>query len=193
MENTSECPMLILLRGKMTKGRCLPLSPDEPHSRRTSYHGIRLVPASPALTKLLLSHGQFFDSVQVGLIPETGSLRHVDGSARADSHLRADNVLRPIAPAGRNVSRKSETRERGHGYVVGAPDAGFEHPPAPKRDVSCPAQFVKPLGGGESSHASKFHIDNLARAQFNGLARVVGTVNRLIQAIGVEISLCSLA
>ena len=62
--------------------------------------GPNLQQRNPTLAKLLLSCGHFFDAIEVGLITEAGVLGHEDGSLSADGHLRGDDVLRPVPPAG---------------------------------------------------------------------------------------------
>src|SRR5208337_2158452 len=75
------------------------------------------------LAKLLLSQGHFFDSVEVGFISQPGRLGDVDGPLPGHDHFRVDDILRPIPLAGRNVSRKRESGQRGHGDIVGPPDS----------------------------------------------------------------------
>src|SRR5207302_2249056 len=58
----------------------------------------------------------------------------------------------------------------------------FEHTAAPDGNVSGAADVVDLAGGGESPDAAELDVDDLRRAEFDGLARVLGVVDRLIQA-----------
>src|SRR5437588_50885 len=55
-------------------------------------------------------------------------------------HLGLDHIFIPIALAGGNISRKHKSRQSGHRNVVGAPDAGFQHPAAPHGSATRPAE-----------------------------------------------------
>src|SRR5207249_2874638 len=53
---------------------------------------------------------------------------------------------------------------------------------APHGNVASATYVVDLARGGESSHAAQLDVDDLRRAEFDGLARVLGAVDRLIQA-----------
>src|SRR5216684_2239216 len=74
---------------------------------------------------------EFVNATLANLIAEAGRLRYANGSLRRDSHLGIDNIFFPIALAGGDIARPDKARLRGHGDVVSAANAGFDHAATP--------------------------------------------------------------
>ena len=83
-----------------------------------------------------------------------------------------------------NVAGKGEIWQRGHGDVVRAADAGFQHASAPDGNGFLLAEIVDAAGSGVTSDAAQFHIDDVAGANFDGGASVLDIVNALVEADG---------
>ena len=94
------------------------------------------------LLKRLLPHRQLFDPLQIGRVPQPRRLGNVNRPLRAHRNFRVNDVFGPIALAGGNITGQGESRQRGHGDVVGAADAGLEHAAAPHRNVAGAANVV---------------------------------------------------
>src|SRR5882724_4044205 len=105
-------------------------------------------------SKCFLSGRQFFNAIASYFISESRSLWNADGALRRDLNRGLDDVLIPITRAGGDVARKRESRQRGHGDVVRAADAGLEHPPAPHRNIAHLTDIVHALGFRMTANAA---------------------------------------
>src|SRR5512146_2077124 len=137
---------------------------------------------SGAAFKKLLSRRQLFNALQVWLITEAGLLGDEDRTPGRNRYFRLDNVLLPVPAAGRNIARQRKARQARHSDIVGAPNAGFKHASAPDGNSPGQAYLVHLARRRVASDAAQLHIDDFAGSDFNGLASVLGVVNRLIQA-----------
>src|SRR5271170_1176085 len=132
----------------------------------------------------LAAFGERFDAVQARGVADARRGGNVYGAARRDFYFRLDDVFGPIAAAGGNVAGQREIRQRGHGDVVRAADAGFQHASAPHGDGFLLAEIVNPVCGGVAANAAQFHIDDFAGAGFDGGAGVLDVVDALVEADG---------
>ena len=130
----------------------------------------------------LAALGERFDSVEARLIADSGRGGHADGSLRRHFHFGLDDVFSPVAAAGGNVAGKRKIRERRHGDVVRAADAGFEHAAAPDRNGIRLAKIVNAARGSVSADAAEFDVDDFAGADFDRGARVFDIVDAFIEA-----------
>src|SRR5271156_4765866 len=105
-------------------------------------------------------------------------------ASRRDFHFRLDDVFGPVAAAGGYVARKREIRQRGHGDVVRAADAGFQHASAPDGDSFLLAEIMNAAGCGVAAEAAELHIDYFAGADFDGGAGVLDVVNTFVETDG---------
>src|SRR5579864_6904231 len=129
-----------------------------------------------------LADGEFFDEVEPRLQADAGTRGYANRPLRRYSDLWRNNVFCPVALAGRHVAGQREIRQRRERNVVRAPDAGLQHPAAPHRDAVLLADVVNVTRHGESAHTAKLYIDDLARAQFHGRARLLFGMHAFIQA-----------
>src|SRR6202789_3433005 len=134
------------------------------------------------LLENLFTCGKRFDAIEARCVADARHRRNFNGSARGHFHFRLDDVFGPIAAAGGNVAGQREIRQRGHGDVVGAADAGFEHAAAPHRNRFRLTQIVNFPGGGVAADAAEFHIDDFAGADFDRGAGVLVIVNTSVEA-----------
>src|SRR5579859_5592953 len=144
--------------------------------------GGNLPSARTGLFKRLLAFRGFLYALEVGGKTKSRRLRHTNSALRAHRDFRVDDVFAPIAAAGGNVSRQSESGERRHGNIVRAPDARFEHAAAPNRHSVGTANVMDGASSRVAAHPAQLDIDNLTGADFNGLARVVRAVDGFVKA-----------
>src|SRR5712692_2950989 len=78
--------------------------------------------ATEFLSKSLLPDDRLFDPIEVRHVTETRCLGDSNRAPGCDLDFGVDDVLLPVAPAGRNVAREVETRERRQGDVTRASD-----------------------------------------------------------------------
>src|SRR5271167_128625 len=132
----------------------------------------------------LAAFGERFDAIQSRGVADSRRGGDFYGALRGDFHFGFDDVFGPVAAAGGDVAGKSEIGERGHGYVVGAADAGFEHAAAPDGNGLIFAEIVDAAGGGVSADAAEFHIDDFAGSDFDRGAGVFDVVDTFVEADG---------
>src|ERR1700733_2401637 len=130
----------------------------------------------------LAALGERFNSVQARGVADPGHGGHFYGALRRDFHLRLDDVFGPVAAAGGGVAGPREIRQRGHGDVVRAADAGFQHASAPDRNRFLLAKIVDAAGYGVSADAAQLHIDDFAGADFDGGAGVLDVMDAFVEA-----------
>ncbi len=94
----------------------------------------------------LAAFGERFDAIEARRVADAGRGGNFYRALRRDFHFRLDDVFGPVAAAGGDVAGQSEIRQRGHGDVVRATDAGFEHAAAPDRDGFLLAEIVDAAG-----------------------------------------------
>src|SRR5580693_5684592 len=130
----------------------------------------------------LAAFGERFDAIEARRVTDAGRAGNFYRALRRDFHFRLDDVFGPVAAAGGDVAGQSEIRQRGHGDVVRAADAGFKHSSAPHRDGFLLAKIVDAAGWGVAADAAQFHVDDFAGADFDGGAGVLDIVNAFVQA-----------
>ena len=81
------------------------------------------------------ANGQVVDAGRAGSKSDAKASGDLDGALRIDNNFGIDNVLFPVAGASGDVAGQRKIGLRGHGDVVGAADAGFEHASAPDGDA----------------------------------------------------------
>src|SRR5207245_73749 len=133
------------------------------------------------LTQDLAPHREPVNAFAPGLVTDTGTRGHANGSLRRDGHFGIDDVFGPIALAGGDITGKREVRQGGEGDVMRAADAGFEHAAAPHRNAVIAAEVVDAPRRGESAHTAQLHIDDAAGAQRNGRLRVLFGMDAFIE------------
>src|SRR5574340_353810 len=83
---------------------------------------------------------EYRSAVAAGPIPPSiPTIRSVMGASRRDLYGGRHGVLGEVPLARRNVPRKREPRQSGHGDVVRSSDAAFEHAAAPDGDAAARA------------------------------------------------------
>ena len=87
----------------------------------------------------------------------------------------------PVAGGGADVAGQSEIGLRGHGDVVSAADAGFEHASAPDGDGVFLAEIVDAAGFVVATDAAKFDVDDFAGAESDGGFGLFVGVDALIE------------
>src|SRR6266849_10429890 len=71
------------------------------------------------------AHGQLLDALKLRRKADARPIRHANRPLRGNRYFRLDDVLMPIAPARRHVTRQNEIGQRGKRDVVRAPDPRF--------------------------------------------------------------------
>ena len=132
----------------------------------------------------VLADGDAGDAVEARGEADAGTLRDVDGALGSDGYFRRDHVFVPITLAGGDVAGEREIGERGHGDVLRATDAGFEHAAAPDGDVVFLAEIVDAFGFMESADAAKLDVDDFAGAERDGGFGLFVGVDALVEADG---------
>src|SRR6185437_4291823 len=129
-------------------------------------------------------YGQPLHQIEIEIVTETGLVAYGDCSVRAHLDRRHDDVLLPIALAGRNIAGQDEVRQRREGDVMGPANAAFQHAPAPDWDTVRLAEVVNAFCLCEAPDPAEFHIDDSSSFQADGLLRVVRGPDALVQADG---------
>src|SRR5580692_7972727 len=138
----------------------------------------------------LAAFGERFDAIEARRVTDAGRAGNLYRALRRDFHFRLDDVFAPVAAAGRDVAGQGEVRQRRHGDVVCAADAGFQHASAPDGNGFLLAVIVDAAGGGVSADAAQFQVDDLAGADFDRGAGVLDVVDAFVEADGsVELAL----
>src|SRR5260370_20930282 len=106
--------------------------------------------------------GELLDAIKARGIANSWRGGHTDGAFWRDLDFRLDDVFGPIAAARGDVSGQREIRQRGHGDVVRAADAGFEHATAPDRGGFRLAEMVDAARGGGAADACDCAIDDFS-------------------------------
>src|SRR5580693_9867110 len=130
----------------------------------------------------LAAFGERFDAVQARGVADARRGGNFYRALRRDFHFRLDDVFGPVAAAGGNVAGKGEIWQRGHGDVVRAADAGFQHASAPDGNGFLLAEIVDAAGSGVAADAAEFHVDDFAGADFNGGAGVLDIMDAFVEA-----------
>src|SRR5580693_7981960 len=130
----------------------------------------------------LAAFGQRFDAVQARRVADAQSGGNFYRAFCGDFHFRLDYIFGPVAAAGGDVAGQREIRQRGHGDVVRAADAGFQHASAPDRNGFLLAKIVDAAGCGVSADAAQLHIDDFAGADFDGGAGVLDVMDAFVEA-----------
>src|SRR5262245_14792930 len=126
------------------------------------------MPRGSRLDQPLASHGELLDQIEARSKPHSETIRNANGSLSGHGHFGLDDILGPIAPAGTDVSRKGEVRQRRKCNIMRAPDSGFQHAPAPDRDTAALAKVVDPARRPVATDPAELNIDDPAGAQLNG-------------------------
>src|SRR5260370_14941320 len=87
-----------------------------------------------------------------------------------------------MAFAGGHIAGEGEIGKRRECDIVRPADAGFEHPAAPHRNPVLLAEIVDAPRYGVAANPAQLDVDDLARAQLDGGARLLFRVNALVQA-----------
>ena len=80
----------------------------------------------------------------------------------------SDYIFLPVTVAGGDVAGEGEIGKSGHGDILGAADAGFEHAAAPDRNAIALAKIVDAFGLEKTADATEFDIDDFASAEGDG-------------------------
>ena len=99
-------------------------------------------------------------------------------------YFGSDDVFVPVAGAGGDVAGEREIGLRGHGDVVSAADAGFEHAAAPNGNVVFLAEIVDAFGLEVAADAAEFDVDDFAGAESDGGFGLFVGVDALIETDG---------
>ncbi len=99
-----------------------------------------------------------------------------------DGDFGSDDVFVPVAGAGGDVAGQGEIRKSGHGDVVSAADAGFEHATAPDGDGVFLAKIMDAFGFAETADATEFNVDNFAGAESDGGFGLLEGVDAFVEA-----------
>src|SRR6516225_10106563 len=116
------------------------------------------------------------------MIAEAGGLRDADSALGRYGNLRFDDVFDPVARAGGNIAGQGVAGKGGHGDIVSAPDAGFEHAPAPDGNPLGPAICLNVARAGVAADAAEFDVDDAAGAELDGGLRIAKVGNGFIEA-----------
>jgi len=128
--------------------------------------------------------GEGVDEVAAGLEPYAGGGGDLNGAVWSYGDFGGDDVLVPVTFAGGDVARKREIRKCGHGDVVGAADAGFEHATAPDGNVFGLAEIVDAAGFVVAADAAEFNVDDFTGAESGGGFGLFVGVDALIETDG---------
>lgn len=85
---------------------------------------------------------------------DAGGGGDLDRTLGIDGYFGGDDVFVPVSLAGGDVAGKREIGESGHGDVLGAADAGFEHPTTPDGDGILLAEVVNAFCLEEAADAA---------------------------------------
>ncbi len=97
-----------------------------------------------------------------------------------------------VTAAGGYIAGQGEVRQGGKSDVVGAADAGLQHPAAPHRNLTVATQIMDSQGRRETTQTAELNIDNTAGAQSDGGAGLLFTVYAFVEANGRPNSLLQL-
>ena len=126
--------------------------------------------------------------------PMPGTVGHRDRAIGRDLDLRIDQVGREVAPAGGDVARQREVRQRRQVNVVRAADAALEHAAVPHRNAVRGRQIVQADRLAMTADPARLDVDDPAGA---GVDRLLGERARVwidsSRQIGVRIRCCSRA
>src|SRR3990172_11916478 len=123
--------------------------------------------AGTELGQLLPPHGESFDARAPRLVPDPGPGRHADRALLGNSHFGLDDILGPVAAAGRYVAGQREIGQRRKRDVMRAADAGFQHAAAPHRNALVAAEIMNAPRRAVAAHAAQLDIDDAAGALRN--------------------------
>jgi hypothetical protein len=127
------------------------------------------------------ANGQLVDSIAPNGVAEAGSLRHVNRALRRDLNFGLDDIFVPISLARGNISRKRETRERGHRDVVRPPNTSLQHSATPDRNGVLAADLLDPPRFAVAADPPELNINDPAGFQFDGRESVPRIINAFIQ------------
>src|SRR5271170_4405130 len=130
----------------------------------------------------LAAFAERFDAREARRVADAWRSGNFYGPFCGDFHFRLDDVFGPVAAAGGDVAGEGEIWQRGHGDVVRAADAGFQHSAAPDGYGFLLAEIVNAAGWGVAADAAQFYIDDLAGADFDGGAGMLDIVNAFVEA-----------
>src|SRR5277367_1894909 len=133
---------------------------------------------------LLLADSQLPDQVFTHLVAPPNALRNNDFTLARDRYLRLDDVFLPVTLRSGNIARQLEVFERRERNIVRAPDAGFEHTPAPYRNAPFLRRIVNRDGLAEAADAAVLDVDDAAGFHFDCGQRVAAVADRLIETDG---------
>src|SRR5271163_1742227 len=129
----------------------------------------------------LAALGERLDALQARGVADSRRGGNFYRAVRSDFHFRLDDVFGPVAAASGDIAGQREIRQRGHGDVVRAADAGFEHAAAPDGDGFLLAEIVDAAGGGVPANATEFHIDDFAGSDFDGGAGMLDIMDAFVE------------
>ena len=107
-----------------------------------------------------------------------------DGALGRDGDFGVDDVFVPVAGAGGDVAGERKVGQGGHGDVVGATDAGFEHAAAPIGDGIFLAEILDAFGLQVTADAAELDVDDFAGAERGGGFGLFVGVDALVEADG---------
>src|SRR6202007_1039259 len=119
-----------------------------------------------------------------GLEADAGGGGDLDCAGGRDGYFGSDYVFVPVTLAGGYVAGEGEVGEGGHGDVLGAADAGFEHAAAPDGDGIFLAEIVDTFCLEEAADAAEFDVDDFAGAESDGGFGLLVGVDALVEADG---------
>src|SRR5262249_4235193 len=135
-------------------------------------------------TKCFFANRQLIDAFCAHSVPEPVAARNHDGALWSDFDFGLDDVLFPIALAGGNIAGEDEAGQGGHGDVVSATDAGFQHAAAPYGNLQGTAEIFNLAGFGVATDATKLDIDNAARIHSQCAFGVMSVMDGFVEADG---------
>ena len=136
-------------------------------------------------SKLDLAGGDGVDAGQVWGKADAGGCWDIYGAVGRDGYFGGDYVLVPVAGAGGDIAGERKIGKCGHGDVVGAANAGFEHAATPDRDI----QFFwqrswMRLRLEMAADPAELDVDDFAGAESDGGFCLFIGVNTFVKADG---------
>src|ERR1700730_2666384 len=133
------------------------------------------------LGERFFSSREFFDAVEARGIANSWARRNANGALQGHFHLRLNHILGPVTAARGDVAGEREISERRQGDVMRAAYPGFEHPPAPDRNLLRLATIVNLARSSVPAHAAKLDVDNPTGAQFDRRAGMLIGMDAFIE------------
>src|SRR5713226_5572410 len=103
-------------------------------------------------------------------------------AAGGDFDGRIDDVLFPIAFAGRNIARHRVARQGRDGNVVSPPDATLKHAAAPYGYVAGEAQSLDLASARMTADTAQLDVDDAGSPEVQSGFRITDVANRFVEA-----------